>query len=82
MQAKTQGKEHNALVFSWISQFDGKPWRAMLIKDNEGDWGICIAAWVGMEPGRPGKPGTRWERPVKGVAGKPGYFKMLFQNLR
>ena len=63
-------------------QFGSKPWRAMLIKDNEGDWGLCAAAWFGMEPGIPGKPGTRWQRPVRGVPGKPGYFKMLFKNLR
>lgn len=70
------------ITVSVILQFGGKPWRAMLIKDNEGDWGLCTAAWIGMEPGRPGKQGTRWERPVRGVAGKPGYFKMRFQNLR
>ena len=29
----------------------------MLIKDNEGDWGVAVAAWRGMEKGRPGVPG-------------------------
>jgi len=29
----------------------------MLIKDNEGDWGICVAAWRGMVQGRPGVRG-------------------------
>ena len=47
------------ITVSVILQFGGKPWRAMLIKDNEGDWGLCSAAWFGMEPGLPGKPGTR-----------------------
>ena len=32
-------------------------WRGMLIKDNEGDWGICVAAWRGMKKGKPGIPG-------------------------
>ena len=34
-----------------------KSWRGMLIKDNEGDWGVAVAAWRGMEKGRPGVPG-------------------------
>ena len=34
-----------------------KSWRAMLIKDNEGDWGICVAVWRGMKKGTPGVPG-------------------------
>ena len=52
------------------------------IKDNQGDWGICTAAWKGMVPGKPGTPGTRGRRGVRGVPGKPGYFKMNFVNLR
>ena len=34
-----------------------KSWRAMIIKDNEGDWGICVAVWRGMKKGTPGVPG-------------------------
>ena len=34
-----------------------KSWRAMLIKDNEGDWGVCVAVWRGMKKGTPGVPG-------------------------
>ena len=30
----------------------------MLIKDNEGDWGICVAVWRGMKKGKPGIPGN------------------------
>ena len=30
----------------------------MLIKDNSGDWGLCAAAWKGVTPGIPGKPGN------------------------
>ena len=33
-------------------------WRAMLIKDNEGDWGICVAVWRGMKKGTAGIPGN------------------------
>ena len=29
----------------------------MLIKDNEGDWGVCVAVWRGMKKGVPGVPG-------------------------
>ena len=32
-------------------------WRGMIIKDNEGDWGICVAAWRGMKKGKAGIPG-------------------------
>ncbi|XP_059096680.1 uncharacterized protein LOC131891171 [Tigriopus californicus] len=59
-----------------------KPYRAMLIKDNDGDWGICTAAWLGMKAGTPGIPASRGRRGVPGVPGKPGYFKMYFFNLR
>ena len=30
------------------SDFSRNPWRAMIIKDNLGDWGICAAAWKGI----------------------------------
>ena len=30
----------------------------MLIKDNEGDWGVAVAAWRGMKKGQPGVPGN------------------------
>jgi len=29
----------------------------MIIKDNDGDWGICVATWRGMTKGKPGVPG-------------------------
>ena len=35
------------------------PWRAMLLKDNDGDVGICLAQWEGFKTGRPGVSGTR-----------------------
>ena len=28
-----------------------------MIKDNEGDWGVAVAAWRGMKKGQPGVPG-------------------------
>ena len=34
-----------------------KSWRGMLLKDNEGDWGVAVAAWRGMKKGQPGIPG-------------------------
>ena len=41
-------------------QFENSSWRAMLIKDNSGDWGVCTAAWKGLTPGVPGRPGIRF----------------------
>ena len=38
-------------------KFEYSSWRAMVIKDNSGDWGICTAAWKGLTPGVPGRPG-------------------------
>ena len=35
-----------------------RSWRGMLIKDNEGDWGVAVAAWRGMKKGQPGVPGN------------------------
>ena len=34
-----------------------KSWRGMLLKDNQGDWGVAVAAWRGMKKGEPGIPG-------------------------
>ena len=39
-----------------------KSWRGMLLKDNEGDWGVAVAAWRGMKKGQPGIPGNRREK--------------------
>ena len=63
-------------------QFLTKPWRAMLIKDNDGDWAVLSAAWMGMRPGVPGVPGSRYKSPKPGKPGSPGYFKMHYLNLR
>ena len=35
-----------------------KSWRGMLLKDNEGDWGVAVAAWRGMKKGQAGVPGS------------------------
>ena len=64
------------------SVFEKVPWRAMLIKDNEGDFGICVAGWVGMRRGVPGVAGTSKTRGVPGKPGDHGHFKMVFFNLR
>ena len=44
-----------------MQQTLGKPWRAMILKDNDGDVGIALAKWEGVVAGKPG---------VKGVPGK------------
>ncbi len=54
----------------------------MVLKDSEGDWGLCVAAWTGMQAGVPAIPPTRHRRGVPGKPGRPGYFKMHFLNLR
>jgi len=33
--------------------------RAMLIKDNNGDWGMCVGGWEGVTKGVPGIPGVK-----------------------
>ena len=38
--------------------------RAMLIKDSNGDWGVCIASWAGLQKGVPGVPGMAIGRHV------------------
>jgi hypothetical protein len=40
-------------------------WRGMLIKDNEGDWGICVAAWRGMKKGKAGVAGNTYKRSAR-----------------
>ena len=44
-----------------------KSWRGMLLKDNEGDWGVAVAAWRGMKKGQPGIPGnnTNLHQPIR-----------------
>ena len=32
--------------------FANARWRAMIIKDDQGDWALCTAAWKGMKPGQ------------------------------
>jgi len=49
--------------------FRSVPWRAMIIKDNAGDVGICVGAWKGLRKGVPGVKGTQYK---KGVPGQPG----------
>ncbi len=44
------------ILFAQVMKNDHS-WRGMLIKDNQGDWGICVATWRGMKMGTPGTPG-------------------------
>ena len=62
--------------------FEGTFWRAMVIKDNEGDWGLCIGAWKGVKKGVPGVKGTSSRKGTPGRPGNHGYFIMRFYNLR
>ena len=49
-------------------------WRAMLIKDNIGDWAICVGEWKGMQRGI-----SMGRRSVKG---DPGHFSAKITFLR
>ena len=49
-------------------------WRAMLIKDNLGDWAICLGDWFGMQRGI--SNGRR------SVRGNPGFFRVTISFLR
>ena len=53
-----------------------------MLKDNDGDWALCAAAWLGMQAGVPGVKPTATRPGKRGVPGKPGYFKMFYLNLR
>jgi len=56
-------------------EFQGVPCRAMIIKDNKGDVGICIAAWTGVKEKKINK-----DRPIQPE--DHGYFVMVYHNLR
>ena len=56
--------------------FSNVPWRAMIIKDNRGDYAVCVAGWKGVRKAVPGRPG------VPGQPGDPGYFSMICLYLR
>ena len=62
--------------------FEDTFWRGMMIKDNAGDWGLCIAGWKGVRRGIPGVAGTSSRKGTPGRAGDHGYFLMHFFNLR
>ena len=53
----TSHSVENATFYSFQVMNNDHSWRGMIIKDNEGDWGLCVAAWRGMKKGRPGIPG-------------------------
>jgi len=57
-----------------------RSWRAMLMKDSQGDWGMAIACWRGMRQAKRAVRGKTMSNPR--VKGKPGYFSMKFVNLR
>ena len=47
-----------------------KSWRGMLLKDNEGDWGVAVAAWRGLKKGQAGVPGKGPRKKNPGIRGK------------
>ena len=53
------GHLHSAFHHIFLLQVmkNDKSWRGMLLKDNDGDWGVAVAAWRGMKKGQPGVPG-------------------------
>ena len=53
---------------------ENKSWRAMIIKDHQGDWALCVAQWEGM---RKGISNGRYSQP-----GNPGHFSVSVTFLR
>ncbi|KAJ8299322.1 hypothetical protein KUTeg_023382 [Tegillarca granosa] len=48
--------------------------RAVLIKNNKGDWGIMTGRWTGVCKGVPGVKGTKHTKGKPGKPGNPGYL--------
>ena len=60
---------------STFQETQNSSWRAMIIKDQIGDWAICSASWVGMKKG-----GVRIGRYYQ--RGNPGQFMASVRYLR
>ena len=52
------------------TMFQGVPWRAIIVKDSQGDFAVYVAGWREVRRGRRGFPGN------------PGHFCMVSYNLR
>ena len=46
--------------------------RAIVIKNNEGDWGILVARWDGMKRGIPGRRGNNYRSILEEHGGRSG----------
>ena len=60
------------------SSFGYSKWRAMIIKDNEGDWALCAAAWKGMKAGTSFKSFYRLPLGKKPVRERQAHFCFFF----
>ena len=71
----SQLKELNSSMRFLESSLD-LPFKTMIVKDSEGDMGICFAKWVGFQPAVPPQGNTR------GKMFSSGNFKFWFYDLR
>ncbi|KAL3852091.1 hypothetical protein ACJMK2_015777 [Sinanodonta woodiana] len=55
--------------------------RAVIIKNNVGDWGICVGSWTGFRRGIPGIRAQRNRMGKRGVPGSPGTLKVSFYKM-
>lgn len=70
------------LDFQYAAIDPSKGERAFIIKDELGDWGICLGFWDGLKKGIPGRAGSRGIKGVKGIPGDPGYLVIRLLKLR
>ncbi|KAK3102278.1 hypothetical protein FSP39_010151 [Pinctada imbricata] len=49
--------------------------RAVVIKNNDGDWAVLTGNWTGLRKGIPGEPGRR------GIPGSPGHLKISLYKM-
>ncbi|KAL3852861.1 hypothetical protein ACJMK2_016470 [Sinanodonta woodiana] len=55
--------------------------RAVIIKNNAGDWGICVGRWAGFRKGIPVIAGRRGQQGRRGTRGLPGTLKVSFYKM-
>ncbi|XP_062595714.1 uncharacterized protein LOC134257087 [Saccostrea cucullata] len=54
--------------------------RAMIIKNNEGDWAILVGRWTGVRKGEPGVIATK-QNAGRTATGSPGHLEVMMYTL-
>ncbi|XP_062595777.1 uncharacterized protein LOC134257152 [Saccostrea cucullata] len=55
--------------------------RAMIIKNNEGDWAILVGRWTGVRKGVPGRRATKHQTGRAPIRGSPGHLEVTMYRL-